>query len=211
MKEKVSRGLVAAVFWEREWEHRWRLLWLGLVLDPIRATQMQMPAPRKAQYSVQIIQLVECTPPPPRRASSFASSGSSPYTSSSEDDDESLYDEMEEYCSSDEDEDGPELADAAEGLRMKRILAWRENFSSTFLGDLSSPCTLKRKPDTADCHITLSAPSSKRPRSQTSHTSSTLSALSCPACDGFFDTHDGLREHAQSEACAVAVQYAFEP
>ncbi|KAF8904983.1 hypothetical protein CPB85DRAFT_932989 [Mucidula mucida] len=189
--------------------------------------QMQMPAPSKAQYSVQIIQLVECTPPPPRRASSFASSGSSPYTSSSEDDDESLYDEMEEYCSSDEDEDGPELADAAEGLRMKRILAWRENFSSTFLGgtyipqlivvlltstlDLSSPCTLKRKPDTADCHITLSAPSSKRPRSQTSHTSSTLSALSCPACDGFFDTHDGLREHAQSEACAVAVQYAFEP
>ncbi len=44
MKEKVSRALVAAVFWEREWEHRWRLLWLGLVLDPIRATEVRSRA-----------------------------------------------------------------------------------------------------------------------------------------------------------------------
>lgn len=100
-------------------------------------------------HTVQIIQLVECDAPPPRLGSpindsSASSSSSNDYSS---DDSESLEDDEESacssYCSSDL---PPEETDAAESehkqayraeastetysIRMKRILAWRENFSA---------------------------------------------------------------------------------
>jgi len=100
-------------------------------------------------YSLQVIQLVEGPPPPPRRItsvindSSASSSSSSPY--SSEYSDSSPSDEDEEsvcssYCSSDlspeqiespQSEDSTALREstATYSIRMKRILAWRENFS----------------------------------------------------------------------------------
>lgn len=104
-------------------------------------------------YTVQIIQLVEGPPPPPRRITasviddSSASSYSSEYSDSSsfvsDEDDEEEESVCSSYCSSD-DELPLELPQSEEStvllpaesstesysIRMKRILAWRENFSA---------------------------------------------------------------------------------
>lgn len=102
-------------------------------------------------HSVQIIQLVE-GPPPPRRlmtdesfASSSASSSQFSDSTPSDDDEESV---GSSYCSS-EGAQGPptledetvvlrlELGNHTDSLRMKRILAWRENFSSHLSATMS--------------------------------------------------------------------------
>ncbi|KIK55245.1 hypothetical protein GYMLUDRAFT_248849 [Collybiopsis luxurians FD-317 M1] len=123
-------------------------------------------------HAVQIIQLVECAPPP-RRIVSPESLCSSSYASSSycsEEEDEEDESECSSYCSSAEpvaqESCSPQLASSQSetySLRMKRILAWREDFSShlsTTLSDSSIPSSLKRKMsinsdeiDSVGCHF----------------------------------------------------------
>lgn len=119
----------------------------------------------RQQHTVQIIQLVEGPPPPPRRITSVIGDGqasssssyasSSEYSSSSASDEEDNDVEDEEsvcssYCSSDlppehlssphwDDSSAPRLDPYSEShsIRMKRILAWRENFSTHLTGTLS--------------------------------------------------------------------------
>lgn len=99
------------------------------------------------QHTVQIIQLVEGPPPPPRNLASVINSSSSSYVSSSSYsdswDDDDQQDEEEEicesYCSSEEEEtqETPASTTDTYSLRMKRILAWRENFSAHLSATLS--------------------------------------------------------------------------
>ncbi|KAK0207690.1 hypothetical protein IW262DRAFT_525685 [Armillaria fumosa] len=203
----------------------------------------------RQQYSVQIIQLVE-GPPPPRQAvtdDSYTSSSSS-YASASDSEGSSICDDGDEesigssYCSSDEgassrelSEPGHERSGSPGAIRMKRILAWRANFSTNyrttmagmlpylyvhwrrtedFVADSALSSPLKRKSDSALYSNEHTLPhTSKRSRSSSRSEMST-SAISCAACDSFFDTQQSLRRHGQakgaSEACSVAVQYAFE-
>ncbi|KAF5362025.1 hypothetical protein D9756_002744 [Leucocoprinus leucothites] len=186
-------------------------------------------------HTVQIIQLVEGPPPPPRNiASAFAASSSSYVSSSTYS--ESWDDEQEEECEGDEEEeevcesycsseaaedlnycDQRSSATDTYSLRMKRILAWRENFSAQISATLSEPTlpsSLKRKLSLDDDDI--ASQSSKRSRSSTTAPSSvsSLGLHSCPACDASFDTEQSLRQHGNdamaNEACSVAVEYAFE-
>ncbi|THU88076.1 hypothetical protein K435DRAFT_842317 [Dendrothele bispora CBS 962.96] len=188
------------------------------------------------QHTVQIIQLVEA-PPPPRRVlnndSYYSSSSSSDYSESEEDVDED--EDCSSYCSSEDDAEAmpspqqqlhskPISLDASSStetysIRMKRILAWRENFSAHMSATLSEPSlstSLKRKINIDD-HDDAMSHSSKRSRSESSHSgASSLGALSCPACDASFDTRQDLRQHGRealagaNEACFTAVDYAFE-
>ncbi|KAK0457389.1 uncharacterized protein EV420DRAFT_524489 [Desarmillaria tabescens] len=189
---------------------------------------------RQQPYSVQIIQLVE-GPPPPRQAvtdDSYTSSSSS-YASTSDSEGSSLCDDGDEesigssYCSSDDYQEGASSRELSEpghernggpgAMRMKRILAWRANFSTNYrtaMADSSLSSPLKRKSDSALYNNEHTLPhTSKRSRSSSRSEMST-SAISCAACDSFFDTQQSLRRHGQakgaSEACSVAVQYAFE-
>ncbi|KAJ3893875.1 hypothetical protein GG344DRAFT_74580 [Lentinula edodes] len=182
-------------------------------------------------HAVQIIQLVECSPPArilsPESFASSSSGASSSYCSEEES-------ECSSYCSSVEPlagksspafvHDEPSSLSETYNIRMKRILAWREDFSSHLSTTMSDPTissSLKRKmPVNSDDNDAISH-TSKRSRSHSSrgegknHCSS-LSALSCPACDASFDTHKDLRQHGYdarvgaNEACFVAVDYAFE-
>lgn len=91
-------------------------------------------------FAVQVIQLVEAQPPPRTEVSSYEESSdyySDSMSSCSDDEDE--VDDCSSYCSSDlplEEVDEPSAApcpsDAPDtySIRMKRILAWREDFSS---------------------------------------------------------------------------------
>ncbi|KAJ3905928.1 hypothetical protein F5879DRAFT_695949 [Lentinula edodes] len=181
-------------------------------------------------HAVQIIQLVECSPPARILSpESFASSSgaSSSYCSEEES-------ECSSYCSSVEPlaeksspafvHDEPSSLSETYNIRMKRILAWREDFSShlstTMSGesgtvhswveheahyffrsvDPTISSSLKRKmPVNSDDNDVISH-TSKRSRSHSSrgegrNRCSSLSALSCPACDASFDTHKDLRQH----------------
>jgi hypothetical protein len=179
--------------------------------------------------TLEIIQLVEGPPPPPRIASVPFSSSSdydSEPSSSSDDESESL---CSSYCSSDIpleqlDSETSQAQHSADGsdpetfsIRMKRILAWRENFAAT-MGTASSDTplfTLKRKLKTSNEHEGGDAHSHSSKRSR-SHRSSQggLCAHSCPACDAFFSSPHCLRQHGldagANEGCSVAVDYAFE-
>ncbi|KAF5381444.1 hypothetical protein D9757_009027 [Collybiopsis confluens] len=116
----------------------------------------------QTQHAVQIIQLVECAPPPPRRIlspeqSSYSSCLSSSYCSEEEEEES----ECSSYCSSIEPvleqscPPQPATSESADtdtdtyGLRMKRILAWREDFSSHLSSTLSdtsiSTSSLKKR------------------------------------------------------------------
>ncbi|KAF9459290.1 hypothetical protein BDZ94DRAFT_1171952 [Collybia nuda] len=104
-------------------------------------------------------------------------------------------------------------------IRMKRILAWRENFSTHLTDTLSEPSlssSLKRKMDLEDNDDMMSH-TSKRSRSQASQADASVRVLgvhACPACDAFFSTRQSLLQHGRdakaNEACSVAVEYAFE-
>ncbi|PFH46471.1 hypothetical protein AMATHDRAFT_43577 [Amanita thiersii Skay4041] len=199
----------------------------------------------KQPYPLQVIQLVEAPPPPSPRISSVVHSSSAPssqYSDSIDDSDSSHIhhpeDDDEEvcssYCSSDlppEQLESPssrpeslpssQLASDPSDWRMKRILAWRENFSAAMTASLSdtllSGC-LKRKfdhrqDDDDDNDDTISH-TSKRSRSDNASISS-LGEHSCPACDATFPSRQSLRQHGldtarSNEACSVAVEYAFE-
>ncbi|KAE9405279.1 hypothetical protein BT96DRAFT_347519 [Gymnopus androsaceus JB14] len=173
--------------------------------------------------TVQIIQLVECPPPPRRIISAESSYTSSSWASSSYCSEEADESECSSYCSSVEpvvqDSSEPEpipyepaASSEAYNIRMKRILAWREDFSSHLSTTLSAhyflfafidpsiSSSLKRKisvhPDDDD----VKSHTSKRSRSQSSQgegtsSCSSLGGLSCPACDASFDTRQDLRQH----------------
>ncbi|KAL0955231.1 hypothetical protein HGRIS_004132 [Hohenbuehelia grisea] len=203
------------------------------------------------QSPLQVIQLVECPAPPPRPIADVAARSDA--TSSSYDDDSNYYssstsstdpddddEDCSSYCSSDlpseevDDcvvEDTQRCALAAESLpqtesmRMKRILAWREDFSSQMSDTLYDPSLsspLKRKIALDDGDDDVASQSSKRSRrSQASDSqgdsrssASSLCEHACPACDAMFETRHQLRQHgrdaASNEACCVAVDYAFE-
>ncbi|KAJ4470205.1 hypothetical protein J3R30DRAFT_1238075 [Lentinula aciculospora] len=185
-------------------------------------------------HAVQIIQLVECSPPPrilsPESFASSSSGASSSYCSEEEDESE-----CSSYCSSVEPlaeqgspnfvHDEPSSSSETYNLRMKRILAWREDFSSHLSTTMSDPTivsSLKRKMSINSYDNDAISHTSKRSRSQCSldegrsTSSASLGALSCPACDASFDTRQDLRQHGYdarvgaNEACIVAVDYAFE-
>lgn len=183
--------------------------------------------------TVQIIQLVECSPPPRRIVSAESSYASSSYASSSYCSEEADESECSSYCSSVEPsvvqdcspqplQNEQTESSEAYSVRMKRILAWREDFCShlsTTLSD-SSFSSLKRK-ISAQPDDDVTSHTSKRSRSQSSQcegmsTCSSLGRLSCPACDASFDSRQDLRQHGYdaragaNEACFVAVDYAFE-
>ncbi|KAF5383804.1 hypothetical protein D9615_003817 [Tricholomella constricta] len=173
----------------------------------------------RQQHTVQIIQLVEGPPPPPRKISSVSYS-----SSSSDSDDESA---GSSYCSSDLPPEQSEEQSTTLRSELpsetysttKRILAWRENFSSHLSATASEPSlssALKRKINLEDCDDVMSR-SSKRSRSQASQAGASVVSLgmhSCPACDASFMTRQSLRQHGRdakaNEACSVAVEYAFE-
>lgn len=202
----------------------------------------------RQQHTVQIIQLVEGPPPSPRHINGNTASScdySSEDSESSDEDDGDDDDEEEEeesvcssYCSSDlspeqlpRDYDSnalrPGSSSQTYSLPLKRILAWRENFSTqpgaTLSGDSFS--SLKRKihiEDDDDRDDDSTSHSSKRTRSRSRSQSSSGDASaasidmhSCPACDLSFPTPQSLQQHgrdaeATNEACSVAVRYAFE-
>lgn len=204
----------------------------------------------KHPYSLQIIQLVECSAPPPRHLSSHSALYSSPAPSSSSSDYSSNQHELADdqpdddeeicssYCSSDvppeqlqsthQDPSTPyspsSLPDTYD-LRMKRILAWRENFSaamSAAFSDSTLSNSLKRKfhddrDGDGDDYDDSMSHSSKRSRTSDSSTSmsSSFGEHSCPACDATFSSRQSLRQHGldaakENEACSFAVEYAFE-
>ncbi|KAJ2927473.1 hypothetical protein H1R20_g9625, partial [Candolleomyces eurysporus] len=223
----------------------------------------KFPSPHfyvRQPHCVQIIQLVEADAPPPPKVSSVIDShswASSSYYSSeysesatSEDDADEEDEACTSYCSSDASPEELEASpsehsksSAAESsdtysLRIKRILAWREDFYSQAQSAISEPSSpsLKRKLELDGDEDDNASHSSKRSRRSqassvdsedslimmvdaapigiTSHPSSSLCMHSCPACDSFFDTPQSLRQHGldaqANEACCVAVQYAFE-
>jgi hypothetical protein len=125
--------------------------------------------PSSQPYTVQVIQLEECLSPPPEAQPRFNLSSLSRHSSSacSSDDDDEEDEECSSYCSSEapedaeeermdcdvqEEEDDSELDVPSSpspydthGLRMKRILSWRENFSallSAMDGMCLSQCSL---------------------------------------------------------------------
>lgn len=139
----------------------------------------------RQQHTVQIIQLVEGPPPPPRRITSVIGDGqasssssyasSSEYSSSSASDEEEDDDEEDEesacssYCSSDlppeqlssphyDDSSAPRSDPFSEthSIRMKRILAWRENFSTHLTDTLSGKrASLLLRSTTANTRISF--------------------------------------------------------
>ncbi|KAF8327327.1 hypothetical protein F5887DRAFT_1190955 [Amanita rubescens] len=173
---------------------------------------------------LQIIQLVECPAPPPRPSPAYAYSSDAPSSSDYLESDEDSDEICSSYCSSDVPPDhadsaldshpqaSPSFSPSPETYdsRMKRILAWRENFSPAISGAFSgmlliSPCgilntdsytqnpennPLKRKfDDEGDEDDDSMSHSSKRSRSSDAGTSiSSLGEHSCPACDATFST-----------------------
>ena len=103
----------------------------------------------RQQHTVQIIQLVECPPPSPRRIGSVINGSAASSSQYSSEDSESSADEDEgsvgsSYCSSDLPLDQPQSTPCDDestlltpgpssqsySLPLKRILAWREDFST---------------------------------------------------------------------------------
>ncbi|KAF8998121.1 hypothetical protein BDQ17DRAFT_1391777 [Cyathus striatus] len=197
-------------------------------LSPISSNQLYLRQP----HTLQVIQLVECSPPPRRIGSAIESSSASSSSSCdySEEYSESAPSEEEEevctsYCSSDEEEEcedasalRPEYNSDTYSVRMKRILAWRENFSAHMGASFSEPIlpsSLKRKMSSE--HDDNLSHSSKRSRSQSSLSDVSMISLgahSCAACDKSFGTQQALLQHGKAaganEACSVAVEYEFE-
>ncbi|KAH9026365.1 hypothetical protein EDB85DRAFT_2149205 [Lactarius pseudohatsudake] len=176
--------------------------------------------------SLQIIQLVECSPPPPqqkyiqsRLSSSFYSdsqSDGSAYDSSS-----SSLSDGSSYCSSAElsapvppsFEDRDPSVDDTYRTRLRRVSLWRDTVYSkndAASARPASPCQKRKTPDgdLVNCDPLASHTPRKSPRS-------TLSAHSCPACDEDFASSHSLKQHASAsknanEACRIAVEYGFE-
>lgn len=114
--------------------------------------------------TVQIIQLVECSPPPRRIVSAESSYASSSYASSSDCSEETDESECSSYCSSVEPSvvqdcspqllhDEPTESSEAYSVRMKRILAWREDFCSHLSTTLSGKHCLFSSHFTNDAHF----------------------------------------------------------
>lgn len=114
----------------------------------------------RQQHTVQVIELVEGPPPPPRRITSVINDSSVAASSSCDDSSEdsaSLSTEepsCSSYCSSDLPSEHPESPQSHEqtraesstetySVRMKRILAWRENFSSSIGATFSGRSALQ--------------------------------------------------------------------
>ncbi|KAN0137046.1 hypothetical protein V8E53_005043 [Lactarius tabidus] len=194
---------------------------------PTAKDYLPQPLCVRQPCSLQIIQLVECSPPPPqqkyissRLSSSFYSdsqSDSSVYDSSS-----SSQSDGSSYCSSDEQsnpagppsfEDRDPSVDDTYRTRQRRVSLWRDAVYSkndAALARPASPCQKRKTPDgdLVNSDPLVSHSPRKSPRS-------TLSAHSCPACDEDFSSSHCLRQHASAsknanEACRIAVEYGFE-
>jgi len=114
----------------------------------------------RQQHTVQVIELVEGPPPPPRRITSVINESSVAASSSCDDSSEdsaSLSTEepsCSSYCSSDipsehlespqsHEQTRAESSTETYSVRMKRILAWRENFSSSIGATFSGRSALQ--------------------------------------------------------------------
>lgn len=115
----------------------------------------------RQQHTVQVIELVEGPPPPPRRITSVINDSSVAASSSCDDssseDSASLSTEepsCSSYCSSDmplehlespqsHEQTRAESSTETYSVRMKRILAWRENFSSSIGATFSGRSALQ--------------------------------------------------------------------
>ncbi|KAI0306025.1 hypothetical protein B0F90DRAFT_1666151 [Multifurca ochricompacta] len=179
--------------------------------------------------SLQIIQLVECSPPPPRQKYTPSRISSSSYSDSQSND--SAYDtsssslsDGSSYCSSVEgdtplvppsfDDRDPSVDDTYR-IRQRRVSLWRDAVYSknvTTFARPTSPCQKRKTPDGDLTNINNDSVATHIPRKSPL---STLSAHSCPACDEDFSSPLGLRQHASTsksanEACRIAVEYGFE-
>ncbi|KAF4593346.1 hypothetical protein EYR38_009060 [Pleurotus pulmonarius] len=180
-----------------------------VMLDDPKAHNGNLYVADHKPFAVQVIQLVEAQPPPRterrrrRRRGLFIVLLLRPPP-----------EEVDEPSAA-----APCPSDAPDtySIRMKRILAWREDFSSQMSATLYDPSLsspLKRKMNIDDDD--LASQSSKRSRSLHSDSSSSrsLGEHSCPACDASFDSRQSFRQHGRdsqaNEACCVAVDYAFE-
>ncbi|KAH9967431.1 hypothetical protein BC827DRAFT_1305322 [Russula dissimulans] len=175
--------------------------------------------------SLQIIQLVECSPPPPQHKYSPSSISSSSYSDS----DDSAYDSSSSspslsagssYCSSAEDsaplappsfDNRDSSIDDTYRTRQRRVSLWRDAVCSVLpysriQSNPARPASPSQKRKTPDSDLANNDSISPR---------STLSAHSCPACDEDFSSPLSLRQHASAsknanEACRIAVEYGFE-
>jgi len=202
------------------------------IIYPPPSTKDYIPQPLyvRQPYSLQIIQLVECSPPPPQQKYQPSRISSSSYSDSESD--TSAYDSSSSslsagssYCSSAQasaapvplsfDNRDPSVDDTYR-TRQRRVSLWRDAVHSKNVANSARPASPSQKrkcPDGGDLlansdSVTSHAPPRKSPRS-------TLSAHSCPACDEDFSSPLGLRQHASAnrnanEACRIAVEYGFE-
>lgn len=182
-------------------------------------------------YSLQIIQLVECSPPPPQQQQKYAPSRISSSSYSDSESDTSAYDSSSSslsagssYCSSAEasapparlsfDSRDPSVDDTYR-TRQRRVSLWRDAVYSKNVANSARPASPSQKrkcPDGGDLAHSDSVVTSHTPRKSPR---STLSAHSCPACDEDFSSPLSLRQHASAnrnanEACRIAVEYGFE-
>ncbi|KAF8269676.1 hypothetical protein EI94DRAFT_1724698 [Lactarius quietus] len=177
--------------------------------------------------SIQIIQLVECSPPPPQQKYISSRLSSSFYSDSQSDD--SAYDSSSSslsdgssYCSSVEQstsavppsvEDRDPSVDDTYRTRQRRVSLWRDSVypkNDAASARPASPCQKRKTPDgdLVNSDPLASHTPRKAPRS-------TLSVHSCPACDEDFSSSHSLKQHASAsknanEACRIAVEYGFE-
>ncbi|KAI0255713.1 hypothetical protein BJV78DRAFT_1350118 [Lactifluus subvellereus] len=177
--------------------------------------------------SLQIIQLVECSPPPPQQKYTPSRISSSSYSDSQSDDSAcdssspSLSDGSS-YCSSVEGSAAPVRPslndrdpsfDDTYRTRQRRVSLWRDAVCSKNDAASARPPSPSQKRKTPDGDLRDSdAITSHTPRKSPR---STLSAHSCPACDEDFSSPLSLRQHASTsknvnEACRIAVEYGFE-
>ncbi|KAH9992738.1 hypothetical protein BJV74DRAFT_884577 [Russula compacta] len=189
---------------------------------------MPQPLYVRQPCSLQIIQLVECSPPPPQqkytpsRISSSSYSDSVSDTSSAYDSSSSSLSAASSYCSSAEDSAAPvppsfdnrdPSVDDTYRTRQRRVSLWRDAVYSKNVANSVRPASPSQKRKTPDGDLTNSdSVASHTPRKSPR---STLSAHSCPACDEDFSSPFSLRQHASTsrsanEACRIAVEYGFE-
>ncbi|KAH9990607.1 hypothetical protein BJV77DRAFT_1068840 [Russula vinacea] len=193
---------------------------------PSTKDYMSQPLYVRQPCSLQIIQLVECSPPPQpqhKYSPSRLSSSASPYSDSNdEDSSSSAYDSSSSsvsaassYCSSAEDSAPPvppsldnrdPSLDDTYHTRQRRVSLWRDAVYSKDVATSSarpaSPSPKRKTPDGGDLAGCDSVVSPFPLLGTSSHTPprkstrSTPSAHSCPACDEDFSSPLSLRQHA---------------
>jgi hypothetical protein len=133
---------------------------------------LSQPLYVRQSYSIQIIQLVECSPPPPQQKYSPSRISSSSYSDDSQSDASSAYDSSSSslsggpsYCSSAVDSDAPvppsvdnrdPSIDDTYRIRQRRVSLWRDAVYSKDVANSGSSIALvvfNRASHVISCHI----------------------------------------------------------